>query len=153
MRRPADAPWTRAAQVARLAFLSVKEAREVLGRLSAAQLIEPQEVPRTADRAPSRTLYLWFVDFNKVVTALIGHHYKALANVQAQRQHQLELRRGLVDKRERTDVRNDPGLLTKRDKEQLEELDKTLEALAVAEQRLDEQLFVLREFDPDPAAV
>ncbi|TNY22295.1 hypothetical protein DMC30DRAFT_445354 [Rhodotorula diobovata] len=139
--------------VARLAFLSVKEAREVLGRLSAAQLIEPQEVPRTADRAPSRTLYLWFVDFNKVVTALIGHHYKALANVQAQRQHQLELRRGLVDKRERTDVRNDPGLLTKRDKEQLEELDKTLEALAVAEQRLDEQLFVLREFDPDPAAV
>ncbi|GAA5849254.1 hypothetical protein JCM9279_006427 [Rhodotorula babjevae] len=139
--------------VARLAFLSVKEAREVLGRLSAAQLIEPQEVPRTADRAPSRTLYLWFVDFNKVVTSLIGHHYKALANVQAQRQHQLELRRGLVDKMERTDVRKDDSLLTKRDQEGIVELEQTLEALAVAEQRLDEQLFVLREFDPDPTAV
>ncbi|GAA5820142.1 hypothetical protein JCM3770_005389 [Rhodotorula araucariae] len=139
--------------VARLAFLSVKEAREVLGRLSANGLIEPQEVPRTADRAPSRTLYLWFVDFNKVVTALIAHHYKALANVQAQREHQLALRRGLVDKRERSDVRENDALLTKRDHEAIVELEQTLEALAVAEQRLDEQLFVLREFDPDPTAL
>ncbi|BGP52385.1 RNA polymerase III subunit C82 [Rhodotorula kratochvilovae] len=139
--------------VARLAFLSVKDAREVLGRLSAAALIEPQEVPRTADRAPSRTLYLWFVDFNKVVTSLVAHHYKALANVQAQRQHQLRLRAGLVEKRERSDVRENDALLTKRDHEAIKELDQTLEALAVAEQRLDEQLFVLREFDPDPAAL
>lgn len=73
--------------------------------------------------------------------------------MQAQRQHQLELRRGLVDKMERTDVRKDDSLLTKRDQEGIVELEQTLEALAVAEQRLDEQLFVLREFDPDPAAV
>ncbi|BGP28188.1 RNA polymerase III subunit C82 [Rhodotorula toruloides] len=139
--------------LARLAFLSVKETREVLGRLSSSGLIEPQEVPRSADRAPSRTLYLWFVDFNKVVTSLIAHHYKALANLQAQRQHQLEERRGLVDKRERTDVRENEALLTKRDQEAIAELDKTMEALAVAEQRLDEQLFVLREFDPDPAVI
>lgn len=140
-------------QVARLAFLSVKDAREVLGRLSAAGLIEPQEVPRSADRAPTRTIYLWFVDFNKVVTALVAHHYKALANVQAQRQHQLERRRGLVDKRERTDVRENDQLLSKRDQEAIVDLDQRLEALAVAEQRLDEQLFVLRDFDPDPTAL
>ncbi|GAA6003872.1 DNA-directed RNA polymerase III subunit C82 [Rhodotorula paludigena] len=139
--------------VARLAFLSVKDAREVLGRLSAAGLIEPQEVPRSADRAPTRTIYLWFVDFNKVVTALVAHHYKALANVQAQRQHQLERRRGLVDKRERTDVRENDQLLSKRDQEAIVDLDQRLEALAVAEQRLDEQLFVLRDFDPDPTAL
>ncbi|GAA5898808.1 hypothetical protein JCM5296_005613 [Sporobolomyces johnsonii] len=139
--------------LARLAFLSVKDARETLGRLSDASLIEPQEVPRSADRAPSRTIYLWFVDFNKVVTALVGHHYKALANVQAQRIRQLELHRGLVEKRERSDVRADPGLLTKRDREGIAELDQALEALAVAEMRIDEQLFVLREFDPDPAEV
>ncbi|GAA6024508.1 hypothetical protein JCM10207_000399 [Rhodosporidiobolus poonsookiae] len=139
--------------LARLAFLSVKDAREVLGRLSSAGFIEPQEVPRSADRAPSRTLYLWFVDFNKVVTALVGHHYKALANVQAQRQHQLERRRGLVEKRERTDVREDESLLSKRDREMIAEMDQTMEALAVAEQRIDEQLFILREFDPDPEQI
>ncbi|BGP21127.1 hypothetical protein JCM10213_008960 [Rhodosporidiobolus nylandii] len=136
--------------LARLAFLSVKDAREVLGRLSSSGFVEPQEIPRSADRAPSRTLFLWFVDFNKVVTSLVAHHYKALANVQAQRQHQLRKRQGLVEKRERTDVREDSSLLTKRDQEAIRELDQTLEALAVAEQRLDEQLFVLREMDPDP---
>ncbi|GAA5833381.1 hypothetical protein JCM11251_003478 [Rhodosporidiobolus azoricus] len=136
--------------LARLAFLSVKEAREVLGRLSSSGFVEPQEIPRSADRAPSRTLFLWFVDFNKVVTSLVSHHYKALANVQSQRQVQVEKRRGLIEKRERTDVRENEELLTKRDREMLQELDQTLEALAVAEQRLDEQLFVLREMDPEP---
>ncbi|GAA5882376.1 hypothetical protein JCM3774_004324 [Rhodotorula dairenensis] len=139
--------------LARLAFLPVKEAREILSQLSSAGLIEPQEVPRSADRAPSRTIYLWFVDFNKVVTSLIHHHYKALANLQAQRQHQLELRRGLVDKRERSDVRADPSLLSARDREMIVELDKVLEALTVACLRVDEQLFVLREFDPEPEVV
>ncbi|TKA53401.1 hypothetical protein B0A53_04387 [Rhodotorula sp. CCFEE 5036] len=139
--------------LARLAFLPVKEAREVLSQLSSAGLIEPQEIPRSADRAPSRTIYLWFVDFNKVVTSLIHHHYKALANLQAQRQHQLELRRGLVDKRERSDVRADPSLLSARDREMIIELDKVLEALSVACLRVDEQLFVLREFDPEPEVV
>ncbi|GAA5898407.1 DNA-directed RNA polymerase III subunit C82 [Sporobolomyces salmoneus] len=136
--------------VARLAFLSVKEAREVLARLSNARLIEPQEVPRSADRAPSRTLYLWYVDFNRTVTSLIAHHYKALANIQAQRFEQLERKRGLVEKRERTDVRENEALLTNRDREDAEELDWKLEALATAEMRIDKQLFVLREFDPDP---
>lgn len=131
----------------------MKEAREILSHLSASGLIEPQEVPRSADRAPSRTIYLWFVDFNKVVTSLVHHHYKALANLQAQRAYQLEQRRGLVDKRERSDVRADPTLLSARDNAAIIELDKILEAIAVAEQRVDEQLFVLREFDPDPEVV
>ncbi|GAA5858235.1 hypothetical protein JCM8547_005703 [Rhodosporidiobolus lusitaniae] len=139
--------------LARLAFLSVKDAREVLGRLSNAGFIEPQEIPRSADRAPSRTLYLWFVDFNKVVTALVGHHYKALANLQAQRAHQADKRKALVEKRERTDVRENEALLTKRDLEMIQELDQTMEALAVAEQRIDEQLFVLRELDPEPESL
>lgn len=128
----------------------MKEAREVLARLSNARLIEPQEVPRSADRAPSRTLYLWFVDFNRTVTSLVSHHYKALANLQAQRLEQLEKKKGLVEKRERTDVREDQALLTRRDREEGADLDWKMEALATAEMRIDKQLFILREFDPDP---
>jgi len=135
--------------LARLAFLSVKEAREVIGRLSASAFIEAQEVPRSADRAPSRTFFLWGVHYEAVIDTLIAHHYKALANLQAQKKYQLEQRKGLVEKRERTDVREDPAkYLTKRDKEGLEELDKVLEALTVAEMRLDGDLSVLRGFDP-----
>lgn len=135
-------------QLARLAFLSVKDAREVIGRLSAADLIEPQEVPRSADRAPSRTFFLWYVDFHKVLLTLLGHQYKALANLQAQKDYQLSQRKALVEKRERTDVRADPSLLGKRDVAAIAELDKVMEALTVAEMRIGAQCFVLSELDP-----
>lgn len=59
----------------------------------------------------------------------------------------------MVEKRERTDVRENEALLSKRDVEMIFELDQTLEALAVGEQRIDEQLFVLRETDPDPEQI
>ncbi|ORY66820.1 hypothetical protein BCR35DRAFT_354853 [Leucosporidium creatinivorum] len=134
--------------LARLAFLSVKDAREVIGRLSAADLIEPQEVPRSADRAPSRTFFLWYVDFHKVLLSLLGHQYKALANLQAQKDFQLSQRKALVEKRERTDVRADPSLLGKRDVAAIAELDKVMEALTVAEMRIGAQCFVLSELDP-----
>lgn len=133
-------------QLAKLAFLPVKDARETISRLAAASLIEPQEVPRSADRAPSRTFYLWYVDYDKVVHALLNHHYKALANIQVQRQHQLNLRATLVKKRNRPEVRANPTIyLTVSDRMQLKELDKVVVALTVAEMRIDEDLFVLRD--------
>ncbi|KAL8292342.1 hypothetical protein RQP46_001808 [Phenoliferia psychrophenolica] len=135
--------------LARLAFLPVKDAREVLGRLSASALIEQQEVPRSADRAPSRTFFLWYVDYPKVVASLLDHLYKSLANVQAQKSYQLQEYRGLVEKRERSDVRLDPeGLLSQGDKENARRLDDKLEALTTAEMRIDRDLFVLKELDP-----
>jgi DNA-directed RNA polymerase III subunit RPC3 len=63
---------------------------------------------------------------------------------------QLERKKGLVEKRERTDVRENQSLLSRRDKEEGADLDWKMEALATAEMRIDKQLFVLREFDPDP---
>lgn len=136
-------------QLARLAFLPVKDAREVLGRLSSSALIEQQEVPRSADRAPSRTFFLWYVDYPKVVASLLDHLYKALANIQAQKSYQLQANKGLVEKRERSDVRQDPdGLLTLADKKNARMLDEKLEALTTAEMRIDRDVFVLKELDP-----
>lgn len=136
-------------QLARLAFLPVKDAREVLGRLAAGALIEQQEVPRSADRAPARTFFLWYVDYPKVVAALLDHQYKALSNLQAQKAFQLAANKGLVEKRERSDVRLDPdNLLSQADKDNGAALDTKLEALTVAEMRIDRDIFVLRELDP-----
>ena len=139
---------TTLSQLARLAFLQIKDAREVLGRLSSSMLIEQQEIPRSADRAPSRTIYLWYVDYPKVVAALLDHLYKALANLQAQRSYQLHECRSLVEKRERSDVRLDPDLLTVADRTSAKILDDKLEAITTAEMRIDRDVFVLRELDP-----
>lgn len=128
------------AQLARLAFLPIKEAREALSKLSSLSLIETQEVPRSADRAPSRTLYLFYTDVPKLTQSLLLHLYKAMANVHAQKRYQLELKRGLVEKRER----GRGAGLTRADLEGLEKLETVLEALEVANQRIDRDVFLLK---------
>lgn len=106
-------------------------------------------MPRTADRAPSRTFFLWYVDYDKVVQNLLDHQYKALANILAQKEHQLGLKKGLVTKRERLDVRENPEqYLTKADQVAIRNLDSILEALTVAEMRISRDVFVLKELDP-----
>ncbi|KDE03750.1 hypothetical protein MVLG_05755 [Microbotryum lychnidis-dioicae p1A1 Lamole] len=132
--------------LARLAFLTVKEARETIARLRAMSFIESQEVPRSADRAPSRTFYLWYVDYPKVVRTLLDHQYKALANLQVQKTQLMERSSKVLEKSERTDVREDPKLMDSRDKQLLDDLDKLMEALIVAEMRIDCQVFVLKDF-------
>ncbi|PKC12277.1 hypothetical protein RhiirA5_412067 [Rhizophagus irregularis] len=40
-----------------------------------------QEVPRSADRAPSRTFYLWDIDYKKCYDVLLNNYYQTLANI------------------------------------------------------------------------
>lgn len=89
------------------------------------------------------------MNYPKVIQTLLDHQFKALANLQAQRSYQLSQRSGLVAKRERSDVKDKEELLTFREREALEELDRILEALATAEQRIDRDIFVLRDMDKD----
>lgn len=136
-------------QLGTLALVPVNSARETLARLSDLNYIESQEVPRTADRAPSRTFFLWYVNYPKVIDTIIQRQYKALANLQAQRFFQLEKQKALIAKTERTDVKEAAGdLLTAADKVELEQLDGILEALGTAALRIDRNVFVLRDLDP-----
>lgn len=132
--------------VARLAFLSVKDAREVIGRLREHGWITLQEVSRTSDRAASRTIFLWGVAYDSVVEKAVAHHYKALANAESQKKYQVELRRTVVDKREKWRRDRKSVSMTSAEHEACRELDEALETLTVAQQRIDRDLFVLRYF-------
>ena len=48
-------------QVAHGVMLPAKDVRTVLAALAADSLVSTQEVPKTADRNPTRTFYLWCV--------------------------------------------------------------------------------------------
>ncbi|KAM0790324.1 hypothetical protein ACM66B_003209 [Microbotryomycetes sp. NB124-2] len=129
--------------LARLAFLSAKESREQIGRLSSACLIEQQDVPRSADHAPSRTFYLYSVNLGNTFKTLLDKHFKALSNLSSQKIHHLKLNHSLLDKR---NAAGGGGTLTTRDKGQLATLDAMVEGLTVGAIRLDQQVFVLSEF-------
>ncbi|CAB4443680.1 unnamed protein product [Rhizophagus irregularis] len=38
-------------------------------------------IPRSADRAPSRTFYLWDIDYKKCYDVLLNNYYQTLANI------------------------------------------------------------------------
>lgn len=61
--------------------MSQKDVRERMLRLFQLGIVEMQEVPRSADRAPARTIFLWkLMSTRTVCRALLYRAYKCLAN-------------------------------------------------------------------------
>ena len=147
-----------------------KDVRPLLSALSSDFLISTQEVPRSADRNPTRTFYLWWVilktriypyprrlvflfcrhvDLAKAYSTLLASLYKTLFNIGARRQAEQEEPNvtAVLVKRERTDVAQDVNLLTRMEREVLAEWERKREMLDVLEMRVEEAVFILRDLD------
>lgn len=72
-----------------LALWHLQDAKELLYRLFRAGFVGMQEIPRTADHAPSRTLYTWRVDAAAAAEKLAADLYKAALNVRLRLEHEI----------------------------------------------------------------
>ncbi|KAN0075493.1 RNA polymerase III subunit RPC82 domain containing protein [Tylopilus felleus] len=135
--------------IAKVAMMANKDVRPLLSALSSDFLVSTQEVPRTADRNPTRTFYLWHVDLTKAYSALLASLYKTLFNISARRQAEQEEPnvKAVLMKRERTDVAQDENLLSRMEREVLVEWERRREMLDVLEMRVEEAVFILRDLD------
>ncbi|CAH7666876.1 hypothetical protein BY996DRAFT_4578276 [Phakopsora pachyrhizi] len=134
--------------LAKHAMMSLKESRELCLKLSAANIIELQEVPKTQDRQPSRTFYLFFIDFKKLVLNLSSQLRKSQTNLIIRTDEELKKskRSILIEKLNRLDVFKDQeSLLNVWEKGELERLKQVLEVLEVAKLRLERDLFILND--------
>lgn len=68
-------------QVADVAMIPGKEAKELLYTLLAESFVSLQEIPRTPDYAPSRTFYLFSVHLLQLARTVLQNCYKALGNL------------------------------------------------------------------------
>ena len=66
----------------------LQDAKELLYRLYRAGFVSLQDIPRTADHAPSRTLYTWRVDIDAAAQKLAADLYKAALNVCLRQDHE-----------------------------------------------------------------
>lgn len=148
--------------------MAPKDVRPLLVALSTDTLISTQEVPKSADRNPARTFYLWFVkfptqkvyfkikcsiryaDFNKAYATILGDIYKTQYNIMARRRAESEAHdvAAVLEKRQRTDVSQDESLLTRLERELLKEWEMKQEKLAVLEMRVEEIVFLLKDLAP-----
>ncbi|OBZ75626.1 DNA-directed RNA polymerase III subunit RPC3 [Grifola frondosa] len=135
-------------QISKVGMMAPKDVRPLLSTLSADSLISLQEVPKSADRNPTRTFYLWYVDLQKAYSVLLGNMYKTLHNIAIRRQAEEEEPsvKAVLEKRQRSDVSQDEErLLTRNEREILAQWEKKREKLTVVEMRVEEAVFILRD--------
>ncbi|OCH95603.1 hypothetical protein OBBRIDRAFT_883860 [Obba rivulosa] len=135
-------------QISKVGMMANKDVRPLLSALSADTLISLQEVPKSADRNPTRTFYLWYVDLQKAYTVLLRNLYKTLYNIAARAEAEAEepTVKAVLEKRQRSDVSQDEEhLLTRVEREVLAEWEKKREKLAVLQMRVEEAVFILRD--------
>ncbi|KAF8078149.1 RNA polymerase III subunit RPC82-domain-containing protein [Lyophyllum atratum] len=134
-------------QVSKIVMMAPKDVRPLLAALAADSLISTQEVPKSADRNPTRTFYLWYVDLHKAYSVILGNLHKTLYNIGMRRRAEEEASevKGVLEKRERSDVSQDESLLSRLERDILKEWEAKQKRLTVLEMRVEETVFVLQD--------
>ncbi|KAG0209136.1 hypothetical protein BGX28_010515 [Mortierella sp. GBA30] len=133
-------------QISKFSMLPVKNVREKLTTLHTFGVLSLQEVPKTADRTPSRTFYLWEVILDRAVDSMTEKLYQTMANLRQRRFAERMKRQVLLDKCERTDVKENKGLLNDAERKELDSLNSILELLEIQEMRVGEMVITLRDY-------
>ncbi|KAF9957920.1 hypothetical protein BGZ65_001776 [Modicella reniformis] len=133
-------------QISRFSMMPVKDVREKLTTLCTFGVLNLQEVPKTNDRTPSRTFYLWEVLLDRAADSLVNRLYHTMANLRQRRFVEKAKRAVLLEKCERTDVLADDNLLNAAEKRELDTLAAVLELLENQELRVAEMAMTLKEF-------
>lgn len=130
-----------------LSLLSSKDLRQVLASMQAAGFVDLLELPRDAQRHPSRTIYLWFYDPDRVARNVLHDTYKAMSRVLQRIRFERERLKDFLEKTERIDVKgNEDKYLTDVERLTLRQWQEK-EALLLGEvARLDDLVAVLRDY-------
>ena len=141
-------------QISKVAMITSKEVRERLYALLKAGLVHLQEVPKSADHAPSRTIFLWSVPeranylqpsksalFRTFASKLIAGivNLRDLAVLERRKHAQL------LEKVERSDVASNLDLLSPGEQKQLADLKKTLTVLNVKIDQIFNEFLIFKE--------
>jgi hypothetical protein len=114
------------------AILPARETRERLYALFLHGWASYQELSKRSDFSASSSAFFWYVDHNKLQHVVTDHVYKALFNLQIQRQKEIA-------------VFQAPVLLSKEDEVLHRQHQRHIELLNFAEQQLDQTLIVLEQ--------
>lgn len=136
-------------QVCNYAMMKIKDTRILLRMLQEAGFVDAQEVPRDNTRQPSRTIYLWFYDQNRVRRMLVNDAYKCMARLLQRKDVERASIQPVLDKAERTDVGGDEEKwLNKMEQRALQQWEDKENRLLLQLARQDDVVAILRDFLP-----
>ncbi|KAJ9484677.1 hypothetical protein VN97_g8694 [Penicillium thymicola] len=130
-----------------ISLLPFKDLRQTLASMQTGGFVDLQEVPRDAQRQPSKTIYLWYYDPDRVCSSILEDTYKAMSRCLQRIKFERTRERDFLEKTERTDVKgHEEEFLSEAELEHLRNW-KAKEALLLAEvSRLDDMVAVFRDY-------
>ncbi|KKK16070.1 hypothetical protein P175DRAFT_0557663 [Aspergillus ochraceoroseus IBT 24754] len=130
-----------------ISLLPFKDLRQVLASMQTGGFVDLQEVPRDAQRQPSRTIYLWYYDPDRIRDSVLEDTYKSMARCLQRLRVERSRLKEFLEKTERSDVKgNEERYLSEGELERLREW-RAKEALLLGEvARLDDMVAVMRDY-------
>ncbi|RKP14805.1 hypothetical protein BJ684DRAFT_14890 [Piptocephalis cylindrospora] len=128
--------WLDEKGLGKMALLPAKEGRERIQALHQLGLVRLQEIPKSLDRAPNRTFYLWFIDLPYAYASIRRILLQTLGNVRRRREREVGERGHILRRMERPDLISDPSLISQADRLERDRLEKIVGKLRLAEGRL-----------------
>ncbi|KAJ5322958.1 hypothetical protein N7452_011247 [Penicillium brevicompactum] len=130
-----------------ISLLPFKDLRQTLASMQTGGFVDLQEVPRDAQRQPSKTIYLWYYDPDRVCSSILEDTYKAMSRCLQRIKFERERERDFLEKTERTDVKgHEEELLSEAELHHLKKW-RAKEGLLLAEvSRLDDMVAVFRDY-------
>lgn len=133
--------------VASDAMMRIKDVRAILTDLQFRGILEAQELPKDNNRQPSRTLYFWYFDIERVQSLFLQQTYKAMTRTLQRIPVERERFRTAIDKAERSDIKGrEEQKLDAVDKQRLREWREVEERLLAQVARMDDMVAILRDF-------
>ncbi|KAG2501534.1 hypothetical protein HYH03_000041 [Edaphochlamys debaryana] len=134
-------------QIADLAMLPPKDTRELLYRMLSGGFVMLQDIPKTNDRAPSRTFYTWRVHLTSLSDATAAQLYRAAGRVYQRLKHEMEKEKellGLIETARETGTVT--FTLTTAQRAAAARLKRVSEVMEASLQHLDEMIAIFNDF-------
>ncbi|XP_071953346.1 DNA-directed RNA polymerase III subunit RPC3-like [Antedon mediterranea] len=146
-------------QIEDFALIPAKEAKEMLYKMFAEQLISVQEIPRTPDHAPSRTFFLFNVNADQVCRNILERSYKSIVNLFLRRNHETQNNKRVIEKSQRVEAiaaslqsagaddaqtAEIEDMITPAEAAQLKRYKDNISKLEKSEIQVDEAIFILK---------
>ncbi|GLC40692.1 hypothetical protein PLESTM_001102200 [Pleodorina starrii] len=134
-------------QVADLAMLPAKDTRELLYRMLADGFVLLQDIPKTADRAPSRSFYTWRVSMPALCDVTAGQLYRAGGRVYQRLKFEMAKEKELLSLLESAkEAQTVNFTLTAAQRAAVTRLKRVSEVMEVSLQHLDEMIAVFNDY-------
>lgn len=134
-------------QLAAIALMRQRDIRADLMALHDGGILELQEVPRSADRAPSRTTFLWTFSGERAIPHLLKDIYMAMTRVLQRCDVERSAHGTVIDRLESMGSRKEPEqALNSGEKRELTRLKRYEETLQIQLWKLDTSALIFGEF-------